>query len=434
MMNELIAITSRSTVSCDEEFELDPHFNEVSNSDLDKFFQFDQQELETEADVPAFKEIPRNSELNILPLAAFNQAVKREQHAPLTTKTVLVEALTGQKNVNRKHQGLELSGIGYDKLTLNKVTLQNVRLPRSRLHTSLNTMPVEAKLNHLLGNAPMTVNTLPQQDVTNQVAVKKGHLTHELNGRLGMATVQPKTSLINGSGKRSVMNAKPLSSAANMAEHVIPPLTKNLAKSNSLLPKKNTRASNEAERVASPLAKNEVQSNSLLTKNNTSASNVAERVASSLTLNKTHLLHSQTLSRNGVNKAESKMAETVPQTRLPKMESVSNQVHSSVNSLTSITERSSSEVRNIPLSSINMFTEASKVTIERGLTVPSTVALQTLIPVAGMARTNYDLAPEMFWQYPQMNSYRVLFRNKYYLFEFVEHQMTNFMEEYNDRT
>ena len=146
---------------------------------------------------------------------------------------------------------------------------------------------------------------------------------------------------------------------------------------------------------------------------------MAERVASSLTLNKTHLLHSQTLSRNGVNKAESKMAETVPQTRLPKMESVSNQVHSSVNGLTSITERSSSEVRNIPLSSINMFTEASKVTIERGLSVPSTVALQTLIPVAGMARTNYDLAPEMFLQY---NRYRVTYRNKYYVFEFVNYQ------------
>ncbi|WP_147052734.1 hypothetical protein, partial [Vibrio sagamiensis] len=220
MMNELTAITSRATVSSDEEFELDPHFNKVSNSDLDKFFQFDQHELETEADVPAFKEMPRNSELNILPLAAFNQAVKHEQHAPLTEKTALVEALTGLKNVNGKHQGLELPCIGYDKLTLNKVTLQNVRLPSSRLHTSLITMPVEAKLNHLLGKAPMNVNTLSQQNVPNQVTLKKAHLTPELNARLGVATIQSKTSLINGSGKKSVMNAKPLSSAANMAEHV----------------------------------------------------------------------------------------------------------------------------------------------------------------------------------------------------------------------
>ena len=434
MMNELTAITRRATVSSDEEFELDPHFNKVSNSDLDKFFQFDQHELETEADVPALKEMPRNSELNILPLAAFNQAVKHEQHAPLTEKTVLVEALTGLKNVNRKHQGLGLPCIGYNKLTLNKVTLQNVRLPSFRLHTSLITMPVEAKLNHLLSKAPMNVNTLSQQNVPNQVTLKKAHLTPELNARLGVAIIQSKTSLINGSGKKSVMNAKPLSSAANMAEHVTSPLAKKEVQSNRLLTKNNVSVSNLAERVASPLAKKEVQDNRLLTKNNASVSNVAERVASPLTQNKTHLLHSQTLGHSGVNKTESKMTEAVPQTRMPKTESVSNQIHNPVNSLTINTVRSSSEVRNIPFSSMNMFADTLKVTTEKGLAVPSIIALQTVIPTAGMAQTNYDLAPEIFWQYPQVNSYRVLFRNKYYLFEFEDHVITSFMEEYDERT
>ncbi|MFW7525796.1 hypothetical protein ACODM8_16890 [Vibrio ostreicida] len=73
----------------------------------------------------------------------------------------------------------------------------------------------------------------------------------------------------------------------------------------------------------------------------------------------------------------------------------------------------------------------SSVTVQA---VPSAMALQKLVPVAGMTLSHYELAPEMFWQYPQVNSYRVLFRNKYYLFEFDEHKVTSFLEENYDRS
>ncbi|AYV25052.1 hypothetical protein L1D61_25640 [Vibrio mediterranei] len=62
------------------------------------------------------------------------------------------------------------------------------------------------------------------------------------------------------------------------------------------------------------------------------------------------------------------------------------------------------------------------------------IALQNLLPVEGTARSHYELAPEMFWQYPKVNSYRVLFRNKYYLFEFDKHQVTSFLESDDELT
>lgn len=47
---------------------------------------------------------------------------------------------------------------------------------------------------------------------------------------------------------------------------------------------------------------------------------------------------------------------------------------------------------------------------------------------------NYSLSPTLFWQYPQVNSYRVFFARKYYLFTFENNKVTSFLEEYYDRT
>ncbi|CAM3750632.1 hypothetical protein [Vibrio aquimaris] len=55
------------------------------------------------------------------------------------------------------------------------------------------------------------------------------------------------------------------------------------------------------------------------------------------------------------------------------------------------------------------------------------------MPILGMAFPNYHLAPELFWQYPKLNSYVVLYRNKYYLFEFNEHKIVNYLEYSDDR-
>ncbi|WP_341665363.1 hypothetical protein [Vibrio sp.] len=55
------------------------------------------------------------------------------------------------------------------------------------------------------------------------------------------------------------------------------------------------------------------------------------------------------------------------------------------------------------------------------------------MPLLGMELPNYHLAPGLFWQYPKLNSYVVLYRNKYYLFEFNEHKMVNYLEYSDDR-
>ncbi|ASU22405.1 hypothetical protein CCZ37_07290 [Vibrio qinghaiensis] len=59
--------------------------------------------------------------------------------------------------------------------------------------------------------------------------------------------------------------------------------------------------------------------------------------------------------------------------------------------------------------------------------------LQTF-PVMSSNNLNYSLSPAFFWQYPQVNSYRVFFARKYYLFTFENKKVTSFLEEYYDRT
>ncbi|MCO4174525.1 hypothetical protein K8D10_22525 [Aeromonas veronii] len=48
--------------------------------------------------------------------------------------------------------------------------------------------------------------------------------------------------------------------------------------------------------------------------------------------------------------------------------------------------------------------------------------------------SHYPLSPAIFWQYPKVNSYRVLFAKKYYLFKFESNKVTSLLEGYYDRT
>ncbi|MGC7854649.1 hypothetical protein ACP3W8_17675 [Vibrio anguillarum] len=55
-------------------------------------------------------------------------------------------------------------------------------------------------------------------------------------------------------------------------------------------------------------------------------------------------------------------------------------------------------------------------------------------PVVSSNYLNYSLSPDLFWQYPKVNSYRVFFAKKYYLFKFENNKVTSLLEEYYDRT
>lgn len=51
------------------------------------------------------------------------------------------------------------------------------------------------------------------------------------------------------------------------------------------------------------------------------------------------------------------------------------------------------------------------------------------VAVNGLANISLQLTPSVFWHYPALNSYRVFFRQKYYLFRFEGNQVTNYLEE-----
>ena len=57
----------------------------------------------------------------------------------------------------------------------------------------------------------------------------------------------------------------------------------------------------------------------------------------------------------------------------------------------------------------------------------------TVQPVLSSLMLHYQIAPEYFTQYAQLNTYRVFFRNKYYVFQFEDNKVTNFLEDYYDR-
>ena len=59
--------------------------------------------------------------------------------------------------------------------------------------------------------------------------------------------------------------------------------------------------------------------------------------------------------------------------------------------------------------------------------------LTSVQPVLFSPVLHYQIAPEYFTHYAQLNTYRVFFRNKYYLFQFEDHKVTNFLEGYYDR-
>ncbi|MDE1241112.1 hypothetical protein [Vibrio aestuarianus] len=54
--------------------------------------------------------------------------------------------------------------------------------------------------------------------------------------------------------------------------------------------------------------------------------------------------------------------------------------------------------------------------------------------INSLANISLQLTPSIFWHYPALNSYRVFFRQKYYLFRFEGNQVTNYLEEDHDRS
>lgn len=68
-----------------------------------------------------------------------------------------------------------------------------------------------------------------------------------------------------------------------------------------------------------------------------------------------------------------------------------------------------------------------------GKMLPSTSNHYNIAPapaaVNSLANISLQLTPSVFWHQPALNSYRVFFRQKYYLFRFEGNQVTNYLEE-----
>ncbi|MGR5250000.1 hypothetical protein ACPV4Z_16125 [Vibrio aestuarianus] len=68
-----------------------------------------------------------------------------------------------------------------------------------------------------------------------------------------------------------------------------------------------------------------------------------------------------------------------------------------------------------------------------GKMLPSTSNHYNIAPapaaVNSLANISLQLTPSVFWHQPELNSYRVFFRQKYYLFRFEGNQVTNYLEE-----
>ncbi|WP_318479860.1 hypothetical protein [Photobacterium leiognathi] len=73
-------------------------------------------------------------------------------------------------------------------------------------------------------------------------------------------------------------------------------------------------------------------------------------------------------------------------------------------------------------------------THDQGITISQLHLFHIRTFVAEIKKYNYKLTNDMCTQYPQVNTYRVLFRRKSYVFKFGITQMTHFIEGNNEHT
>ncbi|MGF1845533.1 hypothetical protein [Vibrio lentus] len=414
MINLFISEVTRTTLNTGEGFELDQHLTDLREPDLDTLLLFDDKELETEVKVELLiaKGIPQTNVFGDLCIKESKQSCenKREQH--VVESKAAIDPLVIVKRDSDGHSGLGLAGtLRYGQPMLNRVTLQKVSLSLDVkvVHALLNTMPMVAdldkafmgQLSNLRGREYHPV-TQVSSEVTLAPPLHQRERSHGAVATTGNAEPNVTSRFGMPQATRSIDQREMSNSSVAKIGITEPGVT-----------------SHSKERTALPeprYSKEQGLNNSFSGKAVPTMSDVPNRTGTlslPFTPSGRHTLSGRVTSQSST---------------LVQRGAVSSELVNQVALTTLISEEGKA--------SHDIFhREVVKTNTDRGgLTVPSSLALQTLVPVEKTTRTHFEIAPEMFWQYPLVNSYRVLFRNKYYLFEFEEHQVTSFLEDVYDRT
>ncbi len=384
MINLFISEVTRTTLKTGEGFELDQHLTELREPDLDTLLLFDDKELETEikVELPIAKGISQTNAFGDLCIKECKQSCENKRKQHVVESKAAIDPLVIVKRDSDGHSGLGLAGtLRYGHPMLNRVTLQKVSLS------------LDAKVVYAL------LNTMPIVDDLDKAFM--GQLSN-----LRRREHHPVTQI---------------SAEATLA----PPLYQRERSHGAVVTTGNAE-SNVTSRFGMPQATRSIDqremSNSSVAKIGTTEPDVTSHSKERTILPKFRSLYDRNRSSSTVAKTDpivawrTRAVMAPPEPRYSKGQGLNN----------SFSGKASHDI---------FHREEVKTNTDRGgLTVPSSLALQTLVPVERTTRTHFELSPEMFRQYPLVNSYRVLFRNKYYLFEFEEHQLTNFIEDVYDRT
>ncbi len=493
MINLFISEVTRTTLNIGEGFELDQHLTDLREPDLDTLLLFDDKELETEIKVELLiaKGIPQTNVFGDLCIKESKQSCESKREQPVVESKVAIDPLVIVKRDSDSHSGLGLAGaLRYGQPMLNRVTLQKVSLSLDAkvVHALLNTMPMVADLDkafmgqlsnlrggehHPVTQVSAVVTLAPplhQREQSHGAVVTIGNAEPNVTSRLGMVMTPQEARFVG----QPEMSNSPVVTTGNAEPNVTSRFEMGMT-----------------PQVARSIDQREM-SNSSVAKIGTTVPDVTCHSKGITVLPEFRSLHERDRSSSIVAKTEPTVLDETSRTRavmappeprsskeqglnisfsgkaVPTMSDVTNRTgtlslpHTPSGRYTfglersgGVTSQSSTLVQRGAVSSelVNQVAlttviseegkashdifhrEVVKTNTDRGgLTVPSSLALQTLVPVERTTRTHFELAPEIFWQYPLVNSYRVLFRNKYYLFEFEEHQVTSFLEDVYDRT
>lgn len=454
MINLFISEVTRTTLNTGEGFELDQHLTDFREPDLDRLLLFDDKELETEikGELLIAKGIPQTNVFGDLYIKESKPNRENKKEQPVVESKAAIDPLDIAKRDSDGHSGLGLTGVlRYGQPMLNRVTLQKVSLSLDAkvVHALLNTMPMVADLDkafmgQLLSlrgreHHPVTqvsagvtlAPSLHQRERSHSAVVTIGNAEPNVTSRLGMPQVT-----------RSIEAREMSNSSVAKIDTTEPDVPRHF-KERTTLPE--FRSLHDRDRSSNTVAKTDP-----------AVLDETRRTRAVMAPPEPRCFKEQGLNNSFSGKAVPTMSDVTNRTgtlSLPFTPSGrhafglerSDGVTSQSSTLVQRGVASSELVSQVALTTViseegkashDIFhREVVKTNTDRGgLTVPSSLTLQTLVPVERTTRTHFELAPEMFWQYPLVNSYRVLFRNKYYLFEFEEHQVTSFLEDVYDCT
>ncbi len=455
MINLFISEVTRTTLNTGEGFELDQHLTDLSEPDLDTLLLFDDKELETESKVELLiaKGIPQTNVFGDLCIKESKQSCenKREQH--VVESKAAIDPLVIVKRDSDGHSGLGLAGtLRYGQPMLNRVTLQKVSLSLDAkvVHALLNTMPIVAdldkafmgQLSNLRGREhhPVTqvsaevtlAPSLHQRERSHGAVVMTGNVEPNVTSRFGMpqATRSIDQREMSNSSVAKIGTTEPDVTSHSKERTTLPEFRSldDRDRSSSTVAKTDPIVLDETWRTRAVMAPPEPRYSKEQGLNNSFSGKAVPTMSDVPNRTGTLSLPFTPSGRHAFGLGLMSGRVTSQSSTLVQRGAVSSELVNQVALTTMISEEGKA--------SHDIFhREVVKTNTDRGgFTVPSSLALQTLVPVERTTRTHFELAPEMFWQYPLVNSYRVLFRNKYYLFEFEEHQVTSFLEDVYDRT